>query len=139
MDARIRLLLRIIEERAGVLPMSSKQIGTLLGLSEARVLRLFNTEVGKTLRTHVREVRMARAAELLKDGMIPIKVISAGCGYTVVSNFYRDFKMVHGTSPMRMRRLHLGLRIHAEDRGLLELGGFGPTKTPEGWRDREII
>jgi len=50
-DVRIRILLRIIEERGGVLRMSSTQIGSLLGVGEARVLRLFNTEVGKTLRS----------------------------------------------------------------------------------------
>ena len=107
MDVRIRLLLRIIEERSGVIQMDSRQIGSLLGLSEARVLRLFNSEVGKTLRCHVREVKMARAAELLKDRSIPIKRIAFSCGYSVVNNFYRDFKMVHGTSPMQMRLRHM--------------------------------
>ena len=112
MDVRIRLLLRIIEERAGVMQMSSKQIGSLLGLSETRVLRLFNSEVGKTLRTHVREVKMARAVELLKDRSIPIKKIAFSCGYSVVNNFYRDFKIVHGTSPMQMRLRHMAGMMH---------------------------
>ena len=49
MDARIGILLRIIEERGGMLPLSSEQIGGLLGLGEARVLRLFSAEVGRTL------------------------------------------------------------------------------------------
>jgi len=111
-DVRIGILLRIIEERAGVLQMSSGDIGSLLGLSEARVLRLFNSEVGKTLRSHVRAVRMARAAELLKDYSIPIKTIASLCGYTLVNNFYRDFKAVHGTSPMQMRQMHMTLLMH---------------------------
>jgi AraC-like DNA-binding protein len=106
-DVRIRLLLRIIEERAGVLEMSSKQIGSLLGIGAARVLRLFNSEVGKTLRRQVREVKMARAAELLRCGCTPIKTIASSCGYTAVNNFYRDFKMVYGTSPMRMRQMQM--------------------------------
>ena len=107
MDVRIRILMRIIDERDGVLQMSTKQIGSLLGLSETRVLRLFNSEVGRTLRSHVREVRMARAAELLKDRSIPIKTIACLCGYSLVNNFYRDFKIVHGTSPMQMRLRHM--------------------------------
>lgn len=107
MDVRIRLLLRIVEERAGVMGMSSKQIGCLLGLGEARLLRLFNTEVGKTLRHHLREVRMAQAAELLTDYILPIKTIASRCGYTEVTNFYRDFRIVHGTSPVRMRLMRM--------------------------------
>ena len=112
MDVRIRILLRIIEERAGVLQMSSKQIGNLLGLGEARVLRLFNAEVGRTLRSHAREVRMAHAAELLKDCSIPIKTIASSCGYTVVCNFYRDFKIVYGISPMQMRLMKMNCATH---------------------------
>ena len=107
MDIRIRILLKIIEERDGKLQMTSRQIGSMLGLGEARVLRLFSTEVGKPLRRHSLEVRMARAVELLKNDQLPIKTIASNCGYTEVSNFYRDFKSVYGTSPMQMRRMHL--------------------------------
>lgn len=107
MDVRIRILLRIIDERAGVLQLSSRELGSLLGLSEARILRLFAAETGKHLCTYVREVKMTRAAELLKDSLIPIKMIAAHCGYGVVSNFYRDFKIVHGTSPKQMRQAQM--------------------------------
>jgi AraC-like DNA-binding protein len=111
-DVRIRILLRIIEERAGVLHMTSRQIGALLGLGEAHVLRLFNAEVGRPLRSHTREVRMARAAELLRDCSIPIKTIASRCGYTIVCNFYRDFKIVFGISPMQMRLMKMNLAMH---------------------------
>ena len=112
MDTRIRILLRIIEERGGVLELSSRQIGNLLGLGEARVLRLFSTEVGKPLRRHSLEVRMARAAELLKDRLLPIKTIASNCGYTEVSNFYRDFKSIYGTSPKKMRLMQMISHMH---------------------------
>jgi len=102
-DVRIRLLLRIIDERHGMLQMSSEQIGSLFGLGEARVFRLFSAQVGKTLRRHLLEVRMRRAAELLKEGELPTKSIASNCGYSIVTNFYRDFKAVHGVSPMQMR------------------------------------
>jgi len=114
-DARIRILLKIIEERGGTLPMSSEQIGGLLGLGEARVLRLFNIEVGKTLRRHLLEVRMSRAAALLGESMLPIKFVAHQCGYSLVNNFYRDFRKVYGTSPLQMR-------LNAMDRELREKG-----------------
>ena len=120
MDARIRILLRVIEERGGVLNLSSKQIGSLLGIGEARVLRLFSREVGKTLRRHLLEVRMARAAEMLKDGALPIKTIASNCGYTEVTNFYRDFKHVYATSPRRMRLMQMIAQLHDKNPALLE-------------------
>ncbi|KAA6461814.1 helix-turn-helix transcriptional regulator [Acidobacteria bacterium AB60] len=103
MDVRIRILLKIIEERGGVLPMSAKQVASLLGLGEARLLRLFHAEVGKTLRCHLRDVRMAHAATMLANDALPIKAIAQHCGYSAVTNFYRDFKLVHRTSPVQMR------------------------------------
>jgi AraC-like DNA-binding protein len=111
MDARIRILLRIIEEHGGTLQMSSREIGSLLGVGEARVLRLFNTEVGKTLRRHLLEVKMARAAMLVKSGVLPIKEIAFSCGYTLVCNFCRDFKNIYGISPMQMRTMQLGIQL----------------------------
>ena len=112
MDTRIRILLRIIDERGGTLHMSSRQIGSMLGLGEARVLRLFSTEMGKTLRRHSLEVRMARAAELLNDRLLPIKTIASVCGYSEVSNFYRDFKSVYKTSPKQMRLMQMISHMH---------------------------
>ena len=121
MDVRIRILLRVIEERAGVLELSSGELGSLLGLSETRVLRLFNAETGRPLRSYVREVRMRRAAELLKDCIIPIKTVAARCGYSVVSNFYRDFKIVHGTSPKQMRQQRMEIS-HGMLAGMAPMG-----------------
>jgi AraC family cel operon transcriptional repressor len=117
-DARIRILLRVIEEHGGTLQMTSKQIGSLLGLGEARVLRLFNTEVGKTLRRHSLEVRMARAAELLKNSVLPIKRIAFDCGYSLVTNFYRDFKRIHGISPMQMRLMRMNIQLSQKQSAL---------------------
>ena len=111
MDARIRILLRIIDERGGTLGMTSKEIGSLLGLGGARVLRLFRREVGKTLRRQSLEVRMARAAQSLRNVATPIKTIAFDCGYTLVTNFYRDFKRVHGVSPMKMRLRQLNSQL----------------------------
>ena len=96
--------------------MTSTQIGSLLGLSEVRLLRLFHSEVGRTLRTHAREVRMARAVDLLKEGVTPIKTIASRSGYSVASNFHRDFKIVHGVSPMEMRLNYLDTSWNRHER-----------------------
>jgi AraC-like DNA-binding protein len=116
-DARIQILLRIIDEQGGSLRLTSEEIGGLLGLGEARVFRLFSREVGKTLRRHLLDVRMARAARLLKNVVPPIKTVASDCGYSLLSNFYRDFKRVHGISPlqMRLRHMNLDLELHTKE------------------------
>ena len=117
MDARIRILLRIIDEHGGSLRLTSAEIGSMLGVGEARVFRLFSKEVGKSLRRHLLDVRMARAAELLSGLGSPIKSIASDCGYSVVSNFYRDFKRVHGISPMQMRIRHMNVELTSDKSG----------------------
>jgi AraC-like DNA-binding protein len=111
MDPRIRILLKIIEEHGGTLPLSSKQISGFLGIGEARLLRLFNREVGKTFRQHLLCVRMARAAQLVQNVVPPIKAVASDCGYSEVSNFCRDFKRVHGISPLQMRLRHMNVQL----------------------------
>jgi len=103
MDPRIRVILRIIEERKGLTPLLPNDSGKLLGLSEAHFLRLFHRHVGITLRRYLRQVRMDRAAELLKNPILAIKSIASDCGYNDISNFYRDFKHVHGVNPRQAR------------------------------------
>lgn len=135
MDARIRILLRIIEERGGTLALSSEQIGGLLGLGEARVLRLFSSEVGKTLRRHLLEVRMARAASSLRESVLPIKTIASNCGYSVVSNFYRDFKKIYGTSPMQMRLMQMMSQLRDQNLSHAWTPTFlGPSRALDGER-----
>jgi len=119
MDPRIRILLRIVDESRGTLRVTPKEISSLLGIGEARLLRLFNQEVGKTLRQHLLDVRMARAAQLLQNVAPPIKAVASDCGYTEVSNFYRDFKRVHGMSPMQMRLKHMDIHLQTRELGTL--------------------
>lgn len=107
MDPRIRLILTVIDEQKGPGQLPSIEAGRLLGLSEAYFLRLFHKEVRKTFRMYLREIRMVRAAELLKDHTFPIKQIAFDSGYSDLSNFYRDFKQVHGMSPRQVQVRHL--------------------------------
>jgi AraC-like DNA-binding protein len=109
MDPRIRIILRIMAEQKRTRQISSGEAGTLLGLSEAYFLRLFHLQAGATFGQCSLEVRMARAAELVKDPTLAIKRIALDAGYNDVSNFYRDFKQVHGMNPRQLRVRHLGV------------------------------
>lgn len=46
---------------------------------------------------------MIRAAEMVKQSPQSTKQIAVECGYNDVSNFQRDFKMVHATTPRKFR------------------------------------
>jgi AraC-like DNA-binding protein len=109
LDPRIRIGLRIIEEQQGDCRDLLRKTIELLGLSQARFRRLFQSNVRKPLGECLRESRMARGAQLLEQTDLPIKKIACQCGYEDLSNFYRDFKMVYEITPRGFRARQLGL------------------------------
>jgi AraC-like DNA-binding protein len=78
-DPRIRITLNIIEERKASSQFSLTETSRMLGLSEPHLLRLFNREVGKAFRRHLRDVRMSRAAALVKENKCSIKQVAHDC------------------------------------------------------------
>jgi len=114
MDARIRVFKRIIREQ-GDIQRSVTTASTLLGLSASQLRRLFKQNVGTSLRRYVRETRMARAAETLVAYSLSVKEIAHDLGYKDISNFYRDFRIVHGTTPQQLRTRQLELLPDSTD------------------------
>ena len=116
MDPRVKLTLRIIDEHDASTAFGLAETSRLMGLSEAHLMRLFHRDVGKTFRQHLLEVRMSRAAQMLKQPSLPIKHVASTCGYNDVSNFYRDFKRVYGVTPRELRFVTLTDIAHSLDR-----------------------
>lgn len=108
------MILKVVQEQKGLLQFGMTETSKILGLSEPYLLRLFQREVGKTFREHLRDVRMSRAAQLLKQDSRSIKQIALECGYSDLSNFYRDFKTVHSITPREMRLSELNALADAE-------------------------
>ena len=112
MDSRIRMLLRIITESAiADHPSPLSSTSQMLGLSESHLRRLFKREVGVALQGYLRTARMSQAAKLACDHKLSIKQIALRSGYDDISNFYRDFKRVHGQTPRRFRTHQLDLSL----------------------------
>ncbi len=107
MDPRVLIVLRIIKERKASIQFSLRDSSVMLGISEAHLFRLFKHQVGKPFRTYLRDFRMIQASESLKQSAVSIKQVALDCGYSDISNFYRDFKSVHGTTPREMQLGHL--------------------------------
>ena len=101
MDARIQIALRIIEEQKASIQLDLSETSRALHLSEPHMLRLFHREVGKSFPRYLRDMRMAKAAELVR-ARVPTKDVARACGYNDTSNFHRDFKSVYGITPKEM-------------------------------------
>jgi AraC-like DNA-binding protein len=101
MDPRIQIALRIVDEQKASVHLTLAETSRTLHLSTPHLLRLFHREVGKSFPRYLRDVRMAKAAELVR-AQAPTKDIARECGYNDTSNFYRDFKSVYGITPKEM-------------------------------------
>lgn len=83
---------------------------TLVCLAEVAQLELrtfhrrFTAATGLTPAKYCREVRIARARELLEFGKRPIKLIAESLGYEDVASFARAFNKVSGMPPATYRK-----------------------------------
>jgi AraC family transcriptional regulator len=77
-------------------------------LSPFHFLRLFRQSTGTTPHRYVVEVRMRRAAELLRRTDRPIAGVAAACGYRSAGHFAETFRRQFGVSPagFRAQRSH---------------------------------
>lgn len=73
------------------------------GLSPSAFSRYFKRISGQTFSDMVRKLRLARARQLLEHTDAPISQIYARVGYQNLSNFNRQFRREHGTTPSAYR------------------------------------
>ena len=73
-----------------------------LGRQPAYLGRLFREQIGATVRDYLTEVRLARASELIRDG-VRIETVSTRVGYRSKKNFYQQFKKKFGVTPVQYR------------------------------------
>jgi AraC-like DNA-binding protein/CheY-like chemotaxis protein len=74
-----------------------------VGLTTTRFARQFTRETGRTWHQYRRDVRLDRAAALLRNKDLSIKECWAAVGYGDASNFNHDFTEQFGMSPTHYR------------------------------------
>jgi AraC-like DNA-binding protein len=81
---------------------SVRQVAGACRVSERQLQKFFKIRFGITPRQKMRLLRMQHARSLLGKSLA-IKVVAFELGYTHVSNFSRDFKLIFGCSPTTFR------------------------------------
>lgn len=74
------------------------------GISEYHLSRLFKRETGKTVVSYITDERLRIARELLAEGSLSVKEVSARSGFGDPSYFSRVFLRREGVSPTDFRR-----------------------------------
>jgi len=73
-------------------PPSLLEIGRRVGCSHFYLSRIFSQVTGKTIPSHLRELRMERAAALLREGKLNVTEVALEVGYSSPSHFTVAFR-----------------------------------------------
>jgi transcriptional regulator GlxA family with amidase domain len=88
-------------------PLSSETIAQAVSLSRRQVERLFRTYLDRTPQTFYRELRLARAHDLLLYSNLTVTEVAIATGFESPSNFTRVFREKFDYCPSRVRRRHI--------------------------------
>lgn len=81
-------------------PPSLEMLGQEVGCSQFYLSRIFSREVGLTIPQYLRNIRMERAAELLRTGRYNVTEAATEVGYASLSHFSKAFCETIGCCPV---------------------------------------
>lgn len=84
------------------------ELAAMSRLSPSHFATLFKQQVGTPVIKYQTDVRMAKARELLDLTDLPVSRIAADVGYADAFYFGRQFKSIHGLSPLKYRAQNKG-------------------------------
>jgi len=80
-------------------PPSLEELGRKIGCSHFYLSRIFSTQTGKTITQYLRQLRMEKAAELLRAGDHNVTEAALEVGYSSLSHFSAAFHETFGCCP----------------------------------------
>jgi AraC-like DNA-binding protein len=80
-------------------PPTLEALGKKIGCSHFYLSRIFSTQTGQTITQHLRQLRMERAAELLRSGEHNVTEAALEVGYNSLSHFSAAFHEAFGCCP----------------------------------------
>jgi AraC-like DNA-binding protein len=79
--------------------LSLEEIGRRVGCSHFHLSRVFSQETGQSIFQHLRQLRLERAAELLREGRLNVTQVALEVGFSSPSHFSMAFRETFGCCP----------------------------------------
>jgi AraC-like DNA-binding protein len=95
---RVQKVLAILKENLAQ-PPGLEELGRRVGCSHFYLSRIFTRQAGKTISVTLRDLRMERAASLLREGRMNVTEAALEVGYSSLSHFSSAFHAVIGCCP----------------------------------------
>lgn len=84
-------------------PLTARGMAVVLGITEARLTRLCQQQLGMSFSEFVRTERVRQAKRLLLQTSLPIQSVSQQLGYSSATGFSSQFRHYVGVSPSQFR------------------------------------
>lgn len=85
-------------------PIQLEEVAEVVHMNKAAFCRYFKQHTRKTYLNFLNEIRLQKAAELLRTTELSIAQIAYEVGFNNLSNFNRTFKLMKGNTPLNERR-----------------------------------
>jgi len=95
---RVERVRTVLQERMSEAP-TLEELGRLVGCSQFYLSRLFSEGTGTTIQQYLRQIRLERAAELLRTGRCNVTEAALEVGYNSLSHFSTAFREMFGCCP----------------------------------------
>lgn len=95
---RVEKVIALLREKLAA-PPNLEEIGRAVGCSPFHLSRTFSTATGMTIPQYLRQLRMERAAELLRSGKFNVTEAALEVGYSSLSHFSQAFHETFGCCP----------------------------------------
>jgi AraC family transcriptional regulator, regulatory protein of adaptative response / methylphosphotriester-DNA alkyltransferase methyltransferase len=109
-DSTTRRRRELFEEAADLVQREYQEelvlddIARRLASSRRQLQRAFAEAGETTFRSYLQKVRMARAAELLREPGLPVNRVASAVGYRQPAQFAKAFRRHHGRPPSAYRQ-----------------------------------
>ncbi|CAH1192624.1 HTH-type transcriptional activator RhaS [Paenibacillus allorhizoplanae] len=102
-DYRVKKAINYISENYAS-NVTVKEIANLVGLNTVYFGALFKNETGILVNQYLTQTRINHAEDMLQNGECNVTEAAERCGYSDLSHFRKQFKMIKGYSPSQCLR-----------------------------------
>jgi AraC family transcriptional regulator, regulatory protein of adaptative response / methylphosphotriester-DNA alkyltransferase methyltransferase len=93
----------VIEHRYSEEDLSLHTVARTIATSRRQLQRAFAETGGTSFRRELQRVRMARAAQLLREGSLSVQAVAGAVGYRQAAQFAKAFRRHYGAPPSAFR------------------------------------
>lgn len=81
-------------------PLTLDLVARAVGVNRYYLSKVFSAKLGTGFSSYVSSCRVSEAMQLLAAGDMDVEMIGEQCGFESQSSFFRNFRMLTGTSPL---------------------------------------